>query len=63
MYPIRPQNGGRNLSLTLSCVCVSTENYVSENTIVKKTSNFTDFAELVKALYVVRKSPDLKTTD
>jgi len=42
---------------------VSTENCVSEITKVKKTSIFTDIAELVTVLYVVKRSPDLKPTD
>jgi hypothetical protein len=44
-------------------VCMSRENYVSDSTTVKKTSNFTDIAELVTVFYVVKRSSDLKPTD
>jgi hypothetical protein len=42
---------------------VSTENYVSDNTTVKKTSIFTDIAELITVFYVVKRSSELKPTD
>lgn len=61
MHPITLQNGTKITFYPI--VCVATENYVSDNTTVKKTSIFTDVAELETVLYVVTRSPDLKPTD